>query len=44
MRCKLQVLGQVVSQGDVFGDPRLSIFVDPCGSVVDEVVDVQCYS
>ena len=44
MRCKLQVLGKFVFQGDVFGDPRLSILVDPCGSVVDEVVDVQYYS
>ena len=40
---KLQALGKFVSQGDVFGDPRLSIFIDDGSSVdiVDMVVDVQ---
>ena len=29
MRCKVHVLGKFVFSGDVFGDPRLSILVDP---------------
>ena len=33
MRGKLQVLGKFISQGDVFGAPRLSIFVDYYDSV-----------
>ena len=33
MRCKLHVLGKFVFSGDVFGDLRLSILVDPYVSV-----------
>ena len=33
MRGKLQVLGKFISQGDVVGDPRLSMFVDSYDSV-----------
>ena len=41
MRCTLHALGKFVFSGDAFGDPPLSMFVDPYDSIVDEVIDVQ---
>ena len=41
MRCKLYVLAKVFS-GDVAGDRRLSIFVEPYDTVVDCWLLVGC--
>ena len=40
MRSILHVRGKFAFSGDMFGDPRLSLFVDPYDSVA--VVDIQC--